>query len=420
MTTFRFHPSVPLHFVVLWLMIIHIPFAKGVCHNCFGAAQGCGGETGACPWVIGVAANVAAIGAASGGALTLLALLPSKIVRLFPKAALDVLSSVAARDPTNSFDPDGKTATEIVNAVKFGHFSKVDAILHFTEEIGEVDDNDDQAGIKIKKLEAAIKSVESVTGSSAVSPGINEGCLLYILSRLSKTICNTQNGATSFDLCVDVDGKEGDSTKGSQSFSATLSRPQSFEQLVSLLNLYVMVSHAVGAANVIGMTTFLDEVVYEPVRMGVLPWPIAFECMILYLRMLETHGSTYILSTIVHACGGIDAIRLEASSIAHQRYNSAFFRTLGGKPGIVKTPLDGSTTFDGKVKGDNPTSTKPCASWNLDKKHLARHVDSDGKCRFKHGMCDQYVTDKGPSGICGGHKQTQPNPQPNPSNHLAG
>ena len=135
-------------------------------------------------------------------------------------------------------------------------------------------------------------------------------------------------------------------------------------------------------------------------------WPVAFECMILYLRMVEAHGSTYNIATVVHTCGGIDAIRQEAQAIAYDRYPPVFFRTLGGKPGNVKSALDGASVYDGKIKGDNPTSTRPCASWNLDKRHLAKHVDSDGKCRFKHGMCDQFVTDKGPGGFCGGsHKR---------------
>ena len=119
------------------------------------------------------------------------------------------------------------------------------------------------------------------------------------------------------------------------------------------------------------------------------------------MRMVEAHGSTYILSTVVHTCGGLDAIRQEATTIAHDKYGSAFFRILGGKP-RAGGPDD---SFDGRVTGDNASSTKPCASWNLDKRHLAKHVEN-GKCKFKHGICDQYVSDKGPGGICGGsHKR---------------
>ena len=86
---------------------------------------------------------------------------------------------------------------------------------------------------------------------------------------------------------------------------------------MALLNLFIMVSHASGVSNVLAMTRFLDEAIHEPLRMGVLSWPVTFECLVLYLRMVEAHGSNYNLSSVVHTCGGIDAIRQEATTIAH-------------------------------------------------------------------------------------------------------
>ena len=53
-----------------------------------------------------------------------------------------LLTALRARDPTNSFDPTSKSTMEIINAVKLGHFPKVDAILHLTEEIGDIDNDD--------------------------------------------------------------------------------------------------------------------------------------------------------------------------------------------------------------------------------------------------------------------------------------
>ena len=98
-----------------------------------------------------------------------LSLLPTKVARLFPKSALDILSSIAARDPTHSFDPNGKSVNEIVTAVKCLHLSKVDAVLHLTNLIDGIADNEPDAATKIKKLEAAIKSIESVASSTSVS-----------------------------------------------------------------------------------------------------------------------------------------------------------------------------------------------------------------------------------------------------------
>ena len=80
---------------------------------------------------------------------------------------------------------------------------------------------------------------------------------------------------------------------------------------------------------------FFEDVVYEPVRNGELHWAVAFECVIIYLRMLEAqvdinHGFT--LSDIHHRSGGIDAIRKEATDNAHDVYPAAFFRAHGGTP----------------------------------------------------------------------------------------
>ena len=274
MTSFRLHPTVPAHFVVLWLLVLHFPFAYGVCQNCFGAAQGCSGTTATCPWVTTVATNVAAMAAATGGAISVLNVLPHKILRLFPKSILDVLSRVAARDLSVSFDPTDKTTTEIVNAVKFGHFSQVDAVLFFTEAISSIDDDDTEASTKIRKLEAAIKSVESVSHTRGVSTNTNEGCLLYILARLSKSICVNTKGSTSFDLCGDCDteGAANGSSSGplstNKSYSASLTRPKDQNQVGSLFNYFIMVVSTLGLAHVVAITTFLEDVYYEPVRAG--------------------------------------------------------------------------------------------------------------------------------------------------------
>ena len=124
-----------------------------------------------------------------------LSLLPTKVARLFPKSALDILSSIAARDPTHSFDPNGKSVNEIVTAVKCSHLSKVDAVLHLTNLIDGIADNDPDAATKIKKLESGIKSIETISTGATAASNSNEGCLLYVLARLSKSVCTSQKGS---------------------------------------------------------------------------------------------------------------------------------------------------------------------------------------------------------------------------------
>ena len=147
---------------------------------------------------------------------------------------------------------------------------------------------------------------------------------------------------------------------------------------------------------------------YEPVRSGVVPWPVAFECLILYLRMIEASPGEYTLGDVVHKAGGLDSIRAQAVPIAEANFpasvlssEATFFRRFGGNPmpkGSSSPSPSGSDVFHGSVRGEAKGAAKGCISWNLGKPHLAKHVDESGFCRFKHA-CDQFVTDKGPGTV---------------------
>ena len=155
------------------------------------------------------------------------------------------------------------------------------------------------------------------------------------------------------------------------------------------------------------MTPFLEDVVYEPVRSGALVWPIAFECLIAYLRMIEAGAGIYTVSNVVRSAGGIDAVRAQAKSAAVAHFPAAFFRVLGGNPSHDSASGAGGDVYKGTVKGDNKSSKSGCVSWNAGNPHLAKHVDAKGCCRFIHA-CNQYVTDKGKGGQClGPHKRKE-------------
>ena len=146
-------------------------------------------------------------------------------------------------------------------------------------------------------------------------------------------------------------------------------------------------------------------------------WPVAFECLILYLRLIESGSGKYNIGNVVHDCGGIDHIRKQALMVAKDHYSVAFFRTFGGNPTYDKVPEDGNKddgtkgskkggeVFKGTLIGGTNTSKICCAAWNLGNPHLAKNVDANGRCKFLH-VCDQFVTDKGKGGQCrGNHKR---------------
>ena len=73
---------------VLLLILVFLPLCDCVCTQCYGRAEGCTGNPVTCPWVTGLASNAAVISAAAGGVLSIVRLLPSKFVQLFPRAVL--------------------------------------------------------------------------------------------------------------------------------------------------------------------------------------------------------------------------------------------------------------------------------------------------------------------------------------------
>ena len=171
----------------------------------------------------------------------------------------------------------------------------------------------------------------------------------------------------------------------------------------ALLNMFIAVCHSTGLANVLALTAMLEDVIYEPTRSGVISWPVAFECLVVYLRMLEAQGSTkrYNVSDIYLKAGGIDAVRAEATRTATALYPAVFFRTHGGTPFDVCVTTDtvSDEKFKGTVEGDTSSCKAGCVAWNKGLSHYAKHVNGNGSCKFKHA-CNQWVNDKGPRGQC--------------------
>ena len=126
----------------------------------------------------------------------------------------------------------------------------------------------------------------------------SEGTLLFIIAKLSHAACTSKR--MTFEYCAEVDLSLEPSTSTSGAAGtpkATLVRPSEYAQCVVMLNHFLLVTVSLGICHLTHMSTFLDLVVYEPVRTGSIAWEVAFECLIIYLRMVEEHPTMYSVGT---------------------------------------------------------------------------------------------------------------------------
>ena len=402
----------PLCYSVLLLCLMLPTLYAATCTRCFGEAPGCTGDTAKCPWSEAVSANVAAL--VAGSTLAIAALLPGKVCRLMTRPVLDAIVALAKRPASGVVELVSQTHKQVVALVKMGQVAKADAHLYISSTL--LDAAYDAGSHKMGEM--AMKAIESLPDTNFGHGSSVEGGIMFTLFTLSPAFSSAARGSLSINLnvCMPTDDTSSkDASKGTRSsFSARLIRPPTAISASALFNMFVAVLHATGLADTLASTMFLEEVYYEPVRNLTLEWQVGFECVVIYLRMLEAQGTTrsYTLSNIFYKSGGMDAVRAEALSEAITHHGPTF-RTLGANP--IETPTGGKKVGGGKDGKDevykgtvsecNTNSKMGCVAWNLGNGHLAKHVDTNGKCKFNH-VCDAWVTDKGPRGSCGGtHKR---------------
>ena len=114
----------------------------------------------------------------------------------------------------------------------------------------------------------------------------------------------------------------------------------------------------------------------------------AFELLYLYLKEIDRDYTGLVNIANVFRRGGQDTLIAEA-----RRRSLAFFRGFGGIPRGEGPP---DVKHNGKFNGK---STKACTDYNMGRP--CTKLDETGTCRFNH-KCNQFVSDKGPGGVCFG------------------
>ena len=393
-----------LSYGVLLLVALQLPLVFAVCQSCFGGAEGCT-DTGFenCPWQKLVLANVGVIKTSSASsALVLGTILAPKFLRLFSTRILSAIRSLHLRPKAGSvFDFSGKKLNAIMEAIKTTVCTKDEAESYYAELIDAQDDTTEEGLKKIEHYMGIISMIQKMTLPPIVPGFLTQGPLLFILAKLSHVVCIKE--VLTFELCMECDQKDSNASSSSTSSTlpghakANLIRPKSLEQAVALLHHFQLLCVTLGFCSLPVLSTFLDDVFFEPLRSGASSWPLCFEVMILYLRKLEEKPGSYNLRTIISSLGGFDAVEREASILVKEHYVSSF-RGPRGEPRDV-TDNDKDKLYVGEVKGDNPNAKTGCTAWNGDKPHLAKNVDERGYCLYRHKCC-QFVSDRGKNGQC--------------------
>eukprot|EP00966_Prymnesium_polylepis_P046832 1085302-Prymnesium_polylepis.1 len=104
------------------------------CLNCYDdPSNGAAHDTDNCPWITVVATNVGALAAASAVTLTVTHVLPTRLIRLFPKAVLGTLKAIASRpgDGGTFALSEASKLMDVVKAIQSGSLTKEDAELHY-------------------------------------------------------------------------------------------------------------------------------------------------------------------------------------------------------------------------------------------------------------------------------------------------
>ena len=347
-----------------------------------------GHNTDNCPFITGVAANVAAIAAGTYTTMKLSKLLPPWLLHLFPATALQMLVSLAGRNSAGEkvFDYTGKKHGDILRAVRAGLTTVEEAVDHVSADL-DLDGSEHAA--KRQEAREFIRVLEGVTEPKKTGPAsgmTTQGHYRYILARVQGHVMDGGDAA----MYKESISKE--EAKGASTHTAKHKHPKKVNEFFEMVHLFQWTTHALGVVDVLVVSRFLQAVVYEPMRRQGWSWQMAYCNLLAHLEAIENsadeEGSTFTLGNIVRS-GGSDTKKDRAMVLGGEIFGSLF--ESGGSS--ARDPRNISAKGDG-VKG-NPKSTLPCHAWNNNQKHSAAVVAS-GQCSFRHG-CGQ-VLGKGADG----------------------
>jgi hypothetical protein len=371
---------------LVWLTFaILLSSAEAVkCDLCKDTISGCnGGAT--CPLATGPVANAAAMASSSTAEVPdFKHLLPPEMLCTFTRPILLTLNAVSkapkAGGPVDLSSGAMAEATGVVKAAIDGMCTWEDSALELATRLAAASDEMD-----VHKINAAITLLKTVSDKAgtvaqgAVQSGV--GMYTYIWAKIG-THMEARVAGTVRILARTVHPTTSDLT-------AKLRRPTTADEFYYMLMMFLRVVTALGTSFFLAQD-FLLKTVFHAMQNVKVAWSVAHELLLIYFRVIETDTSGNVHLGNVTEQGSGDVHMAEARLNAE-----TFFR---GRGGIPRGGEGDGKKWNGK---SSPDAKKYCVAFNFAREHTANVLDVDGCCRFAH-KCNQWVSDKGPGGMCGG------------------
>ena len=378
---------------VLSFMLMSLPTTGAVCIHCKDTIEGCtGGDD--CPAFKDWATNTAIFMDKKLGSTPRIghALVP-ELSSHFPRPIVDAIVGLACA-PEEGSEVDFESAAyaksnAVVQAAMYGFCSPAEAMAVLAKRLEDAD-----GANAIAKVKGAMDSLKLVTESVVSS---SSGAFTFIWTKLTTVLDKRLSGVAKIEL---------NSEKGkANSLVATMVKPTTEARFYELLHYFIMLITGLGIASYFIVAKFVDEVAFATIRMGD-SWTVAFELVGLYLRKIDRCPTRTLHLGNVYDRGGQDTMLTEA-----RRNSAAFFRTRGGEPRDERPTSDPSATGAGTSKPKpngrfDSSADKCCVDFNMGRP--CTRLKTDGTCKFNH-RCNQFVSDKGPGGVCfGTHARCMP------------
>jgi len=365
------------------------------CNTCKDFISGCKGGS-ACPFLTNTVANVAGLAAGTAGAIVLKQLVPPQFLSVFPRATIERLCHLVQQiGRSGVFDPNGRTFTEIYEAFSNGKIGRPGATSALLTILADTSLSD-----------AMRSSVAAVLSALATAPavsiiGTNEagelvGPMRFIVASILKYLSAKTNVIT-------LGGTSSANTSRSLS-EVTLTAPRNEETFYEMLTLFIMFCHALGAADVLLSTVFIDQVVHEKQRRFNYSWMMSYCLFIVYLKAVDDSTTGATLANI-HADGGLDTHADEAAALGADSYGTDFRKLRSASVARVRDPDASDVKVKTWNKKDTPRANKACISHNRGTDHPQQSLKSDGTCKYKH-VCFHWISGAGKEAICGSKTHT--------------